>query len=399
MHQTIPPKQGDTRTFEIYEAMGTTTITAEALLVDETAAYWLDISTQPQSTLDPQMLQELAEGFSTIIVPRQRIYFGKESDIDGDGLISVLFSPLVGQRGATAYFSPCDLLDPAVVPYCGDSNQMELIYVSTPDMLEPYMATSQAMLETAAHELQHAIYFYRKYVINNIYEEAENPYITEGLSALAQDLSGYQAGNFFVTMAGLEGIDVISLPNLLDDAISVYVPGMEDGYMRGAGYLLIRYLFDYAGGEQLDAAGTPVDTGGIAWLNSYVDSQQTGLDNALNTSGLTLEKLVDHFWTALAVSNRGDGGTPINDDPKYNYLPTTNDPFTGRQRGCNLFASFHSMQLSGPKTQMFNTADGRLRPGGAEFLMLQPEQGASTVGFRVTIDPAAKAQARLIRID
>lgn len=388
-----PPQKGDIRNFNI----SNTTIKAEAVHVDGVSVFWLDKSTMPLATIAAKDLQDLADGFTKTIVPRERIYFGKESDLDSDGHISVLLSPLVANT-ATAYFSPCDLVDPKLVPLCANGNKMEMLYLSPPSSLKPPYNTASALLETVAHELQHLIYFNRKYLRNNLTTAKENPYITEGLSALAQDLSGYQAGNLYVVMATLKDTGLLSVPNLTTDAIKSYVSGSADGIMRGGGYLLLRYLFDRAGGDEMDKAGLPVDKGGIAWLRQYMDSKDLNDANFTGSTKLKLDELGVQFWTAMAVSNRGTDSAPINTDPRLNFRPTTTDPITKRQRGCDLFASFHGFKLIGPNTQTFTSADGKLRAGGAELLLLPPPMSGDQLTFKVVTPAAAKAVGRLIRL-
>jgi len=387
----VPPKVGDQRSFNVEGQ----TITAEALLVDSAAAYWVDKTTQPQATVDPQMLKDLSHGFGEVVVPRERVYFGQESDLDGDGHIAVLFSPLVSQSGAMAYVSPCDLLDPKTVPTCASSNQAEILYAPPPSDLPSYMGSATAQLELFAHELQHAIYFFRKFVSKNSLAGAENPYLHEGMSDLAADLSGYNLGLIHRFKAGLDGVDSLSVPNLTTDTITSYVPGDGDGLMRGGADLLLRYLFDQAGGDDIDASGTPKDKGGIKWLRSYVDDTELGEKSILGTAGLSLEQLTKQFWTALALSNRGPSYGPLNPDPRYNFLPVAPDPVTGNNRGLNLYATVKSTKLMGPRIQSFTKPDGSLRAGGAELLQLVVN--GKLLRFAVKTKPEAKAMVRVIR--
>lgn len=392
-----PPNKGDKRSFSIRVSGTTHKITAEAIHVDKVATFWIDRTTTPAATIKTAVLTELADGFAKTVVPRERIYFGKESDVDGDGQISVLLSPLVS-KSAVAYVSPCDLVDPKKITGCAVSNHAELIYLSPPNTLTSSYATPKAMLETIAHEFQHAIYFHRKYLLNKSSAPAgENPYVTEALSHLAQDLTGYQAGNFYVLLATLKSIDLVSIPNLADAEISSYVPKPADGVLRGAGYLLLRYLFDQAGGDAMDKSGTPQDKGGIAWLHKLIDQPETGVASILKASSMSYAQLTSRFWTALAVSNRRSGGELVNRDKRYAYLPTTTDPLTQRTRGCDLFLSFHASSLTGPATQDIEKADGKLRPGGGELLTLTPDKG-DQLELQLTTDPRAKAKARLIRV-
>jgi hypothetical protein len=275
---------------------------------------------------------------------------------------------------------------------------MELLYLSPPSSLKPPYNTAAALLETAAHELQHLIYFNRKYLLNNNTSASENPYITEGLSHLAQDLSGYQAGNLYVLWSSLKGVGQLSVPNLGSNEITGYVPA-ADGLMRGGGYLLLRYLFDQAGGDAMDSAGKPLDRGGIAWLRKFSDSKELGTTNYVNSSGLKQETLISQFWTAMALSNRGSSGGALSTDKRYNFLPISSDPLTSRQRGCNLFTRFHSFQLTGPDSATFDRADGSLLAGGAEFLTLSPASGQKTLSFSISTTPEARALARLIRLE
>lgn len=386
-----PPKVGDQRSFKVEGQ----TITAEAVLVDSAAAYWVDRTTQPQASVDPQVLDELSKGFGGVVVPRERVYFGQESDLDGDGHIAVLFSPLVTQSGAMAYVSPCDLLDPTVVPACAGSNQAEILYAPPPSDLPSYMGSSTAQLELFAHELQHAIYFFRKFVSKNSLAGAENPYLHEGMSDLAVDLCGYNLGLIYRYKEGLDEVDSLSVPNLTTDSITSYVPGADDGIMRGGADVLLRYLFDQAGGDDIDAGGTPKDKGGIKWLRSYVDDAELGQKSILGTAGLTVEELTKQFWTALALSNRGPSYGPLNPDPRYNFLPVAPDPVTGNNRGLNLYGTVKSTKLMGPRIQSFTKPDGSLRSGGAELLQLVVN--STLLRFAVKTKPEAKAMVRVIR--
>ncbi len=393
----LPPKVGDKRQFLIGGSSGVTTITAEVARVDGVAAYWLDRTSSPAASIDDALLAALSDGFSKVAVPRLRTYYGKESDLDGDGTISLLFSPLVAES-ALAYFSPCDLVDTQLAPYCGpSSNQMEILYLTPPSSLK-YGVDAPMFLATAAHELQHAIYFWHKYVLQNELGFKENPYVTEGLSALAEDLTGYhQSSTFYLTWTALDGIDQLSVPNSVSNAISAYIPA-ADSVMRGAGYLLFRYLFDRAGGDALDPSGAPVDKGGIAWLHSFVDGKGVDLATLAATQQLKPAELILQFWTALGLSNRGPEGAPINSDPLLNFRPTTTDPLTKQSRGCDLFAKTQQVSLSGPRARILEAADGELRGGGAEYLLVGAEPATAALTFRVETTAEAKAHARLVRL-
>ena len=388
-----PPNVGEMVDFEINANAGLLTISAEILLVSNSLVIALDRDTDPTLELDATKLAEIAVGFEDIVLPRERIFFGQESDVNDDGHVTVLFSPLVYET-ATAYVNPYDLItDPAARPVGVAANDQELIYVTPPQMLDPpSRGTARAIVETLAHEFQHAIYFYRKYQLNDIVGDPESAYITEGLSALAQDLTGYQAGNFFVSLAGLNEIDDVSINDLAASA-GFYFPQPRDGSLRGGAYNMVRYLYDQAGGDvvlpngDIDVANSP----GIAWLRALVDSPALGVQNIETAAGQSLVDVATDWYTAQMVDDRTDAlDQPLNTDPRYNYLPTVPDPLTGRTRGTSMFETFPGPpgppSKTGPLIRDFLEADGVIRPGGAEYLRLTATSGPTT-SFTLAADP------------
>jgi hypothetical protein len=322
------------------------------------------------------------------VLPRERLFFGQESDVDADGHVTVLFSPLVQDLGAIAYVNPYDLItDPEARPPGVAANDQELVYVTPPQLLEPYMATPRALLETLAHEFQHAIYFYRKYLLNALpLDSVESVYVTEGLSALAQDLTGYQAGNFFVTLAALGGVDLVSTNDLVLSGGNYYQA--RDGELRGAAYLLLRYLYDQAGGDavQPDGSFEEATSPGIPWLRAFVDAPLLGRESVEAAAGTTLVEAAADWYTALLVDDRlGAGDVPLNEDPRWNYRPTQVDPLTSRVRGTTLFESFGTAQKTGPLVTDLAQADGAIRAGGVEYFRLAAS-GPGTVTVTFTAD-------------
>ncbi len=376
-----PPNVGEMVDFEINANAGLVTVSAEVLLVSASLVIALDRDTDPSLELDATKLADIAAGFEDIVLPRERIFFGQESDVNDDNHVTVLFSPLVYETGATAYVNPYDLVtDPAARPPGVAANDQELLYVTPPQLLPPHMGTVNGILETLAHEFQHAIYFYRKYQLNDIMGDPESAYITEGLSALAQDITGYQAGNFFVAKAGLDEIDDISINDLVTSPGNYYQD--RDGALRGGAYNLIRYLYDQAGGDvvlpngDIDVPNSP----GVAWLRALVDSPELGAANIEAAAGQPLTDVATDWYTAQMVDDRLDAqDQPLSTEPRYNYLPTVTDPLTGRTRGTTMFESFGGMvDKTGPLIRDFDQADGAIRPGGAEYLRLTTTSSPTT---------------------
>ena len=358
------PEVGEVENFQVSSGFFAVTIEAEVMLVTDTLIIYKDITSEnPLPDVDLKMMEDMAGYFQDLIQPRERFFWGQESDVNGDEHVSMLFTHLVNEYGAYAYVTQCDLMDPDV---CGYGNEQELIYVAimNPD---DHIKTAESFGELVAHEFNHSIYFYRKFINNGADEWDENVYITEGMSALAQDLTGFARGNLFVASAGLSDINEVSLPDLHGGEDHAYEP-TRDGALRGAGYLYLRYLFDQAGGEEMDEAGNLGPSCAASMLAAWMDSPLTGEELIEAMTGLTYEEAGVNWFTALALSNRPGAG-PI--DPVFSYLPVTTDPITDNQRGMDLWGSVLGMfNLTGPAVQDIQGADGTLRSGGVEYLLV-----------------------------
>ena len=386
-----PPEVGEIRELTVPTGTFAETVSARVVAVGDGAVVWEDISEDHPAELDDEFVTEFLTDFDDIILPRARGVFGIESDIDEDGRIALLFSPLTYET-AVAFFSPCDLLPDA----CSATNDGEVLYLTPPNTIpEPYN-TSSAIKEILAHELQHLIHANRAVLRNDLEEGPDNAYMLEGFGALSQDVSGYQAGNFYVTKAGLVDIDSFSFRDILVD-FGRY-DNARNGALRGGAYLFVRWLYDRAGSDEAMPGGTVESRGGPMLLRALMEAPESAAAVLPNVAGSTIEDIVVDFYTTLGASNRDTVGGQAPANPCFRYLPTTSDPITGRQRGANVYASFHGQAMQGPTTQPATEPDGRIIPGGVEYLILEPEEGEPQLSFTVDVDPAALARMRVLRI-
>jgi hypothetical protein len=311
----------------------------------------------------------------------------------------MLFSPLTfqGSGGATAYVFPCDLLEPGAAG-CPYSNEQELIYMSPPDLLNPYMGTATAITETVAHEFQHAIYFWRKYVLNDEVGADESLYVTEGMSAMAQDVSGFQAGNLYVAAAAIEGVDDVSLAGVL--AWPLGYNEQLDGVWRGAAYLFVRFAFEQAGGEAMDEDGNIEDLGGIAFLNDMTDLALFGYDGVEAAAGVPAEELIAGLFTAMLLDDREAGGASLCGEPPLCFADPWTDPITGRQHGITMSYDLAggSWLVRGVPLQQ-GGADGSIRAGGAEYVLITAPEAGGPLGIGASAGETAVLGARLVRIE
>jgi hypothetical protein len=393
-----PPEVGDTLPFRIDGGAGIVEIDGEVLSVTEELVIVFDRTTTPDLAIDADILAEVAQNFADIVLPRERIYFGGESDVNGDGRVTMLFSPLTfeGTGGATAYVFPCDLLAPGAAG-CPYSNAQEIIYLSPPDLLSPYMGTANAITETVAHEFQHAIYFWRKYVLNDAVTQSESLYVTEGLSAMAQDASGFQAGNLYVAAAAIEGVDDVSLAGVL--AFPMGYNEQLDGVWRGAAYLLVRWAFERAGGDAMDGDGNVTDLGGITFLNELTDLPFFGYDGIEAASGAAAEELIAGLFTAMLLDDREAGGESLCADPALCFADPWTDPITGRQHGITMSYDLAggSWPVRGVPLQQ-GGADGSIRSGGAEYVLIAAPAGGGALAIGASAEGSAELAARLVRL-
>lgn len=386
-----PPEAGDEREFVVPTDFFSERIDARVLAVGTGAVVWADITDDHPAELESEFVEEFLADFDAIILPRLRSIFGIESDIDDNGRIHIVFSPLTYET-AVAFFSPCDLTPTD----CEISNEAELLYLTPPNAIDPPYNTPNAIKEILAHELQHLIHFNRSALLNDLNETIDNAYVHEGLGALAQDVSGYQAGNFYVTKAGLEEIDVFSLRDILPDRGSY--DRDRDGALRGGAYLFTRWLYDRAGGDEAMPDGSVENRGGPALIRALMEAPESAATALPELTGSSTEELAMDFYTAVGVSNRDvvEDSAPTN--PCFQYLETVSDPITDRQRGANLFASFHGQAMEGPATQLADSPDGSLLAGGVDLLVLEAEEGETETGFSIDVHPDAQARLRIVRI-
>lgn len=394
-----PPTVGDRRSFQISDAAGNVqTIEAECIAVGNDIAAWMDRTTAGGEDPPAGTLADVMTGFDDIVLPRHRIFFGEEPDICGDGVVNLLWSPIVADVGATAYFSPCDMFESTALPLgCDASNEQEVLYATPPSLLPGYMASANAILDLLAHESQHLIYFHRKVMLAGT-PGSENAYILEGWAELGEDLSGYGTALFFIAREGLENTDQVGAYEFLRAGGSYSTS--RDGLLRGVSYLWTRYLFDRMGGERAESDGSITDLGGVTWSRAIIDLGREGTQAIEVACGEDIEELIFDWWTALFLTGRvGADGEPLPVEARFTYLPQYDDPLTGAPRGFDPYADFRGMfSLEGPVVVTPASADGRIPATGNEMILLDPDGTSPVLSVRVTADAAAALRVRVVRL-
>lgn len=381
-------KVGTTKTLHAWTPSGYTDIEVKAVAAGDKAVVWADITPAHPATLDASFATQFLSDFEQTILPRSRSVFGVESDLDGDGHIALVFTPLTRQT-SVAFFAGCDLVK---WDDCPVTNAGEYLWLSPPNAIDPPYNTPNAIKEILSHELAHLIHFNRKVLRNHLTSWLDSGYMDEGVGGFAQDAIGPQAGNLYVAMAGLQGISDFSLADTLVDG--THYDKSRDGALRGGSYLFVRWLYDRAGGDIALSDGAIAGRGGPALLRALLDAPTSVAKALPTTTHSSLADLGMDFYTALAMSNREEAGGVAPASSCFAYRPTQVDPITGKQRGANLFARFHGSQM--PGVAMTDARSGTLRLGGATFITLSPTAGQLPLTVRV--DPTAAPRVRVARI-
>ena len=153
--------------------------------------------------------------------------FGMPSDVDGDGRIALLYTPLVDDIGLGGFQDPTSVLAEA---FGGSGNLTDLLFLSPTQPAASYRSL-------LVHEFQHLINFHQHVLVRA--GESEATWLDEGLSHLAEDLvDGFVSGG-----------NNDNVRDFLLDPGSVGLTAQDrvSSAERGAAYLFVRSLVDRFG--------------------------------------------------------------------------------------------------------------------------------------------------------
>lgn len=258
-HRRVPPLEGSERTFKVCASRACEAhvdVIASAAYVGTHTAIYLDTSV-PGGGYSAAEIDSLGQLFDSQLYPIDTTAFGRESDIDNNGVVAILLSDQVnalspdcamnGQM-VPGYFSGEDLLAGP------NSNGGEVFFAIVPDPAVP-LCFSKANVQrftgpTLVHEFQHMISYNRHVLLSG--GAAEDTWLNEGLSLLAEELAGRQvASGFCINGNCLNQYAAANLRNAaqyLQSPVSTYLvePGNSAGTLaeRGANWLFVRWLAD-----------------------------------------------------------------------------------------------------------------------------------------------------------
>ncbi len=256
--------------------------------------------------------------FEDRIYPVDTRVFGAASDVDGNGKLTIFFTHELGVHlnggWLIGYFGNNDLLRARDGSGdCGGtgSNHADMLYMNdiANGQANGFAAADLAASvfpATLAHELQHLINLNQRCLLRAC-GEPESTWVNEGLSKVAEDLTGFgwnggqgrwEGAQYLARASGeLQGYDGRSLTQWEGDPIGNYQ----------AAHSFMRYFTDRAGGSF---------AGNLA--------QQQGLEHTL---AMPLPRALAEWATALLFSN--EANSPL---PAFSYSGTGWSPFHARLR-------------------------------------------------------------------
>jgi len=310
---TAAPPLGDLKSFKTCSNLACTsftTVMATARFIGQHAAIYMDNDVPQNDPLRDSDLAELGTAFDTHHYPIDTTAFGRESDIDANGVILILMTDAVNSLTpdctdgrVIGYFFGGDLLTGS------NSNRTEIFYT-----LVPSPATSKCeevtrtkalnnLKPTLIHEFQHILSFNQHVLIRS--GTSEETWLNEALSHFAEELGGRLVPNAECVAAGFPSCRSQYTSGNIIDAHD-YLKNPEAHYMvfpssqgtlqeRGAVWLFLRWALDHYAADTILATAT---------TRSLAATTLTGLANLSAVTGADFSEMVPR-WLLSAYLDDG----------------------------------------------------------------------------------------------
>ncbi len=288
-------------TIDVFE-----TVTAEAVYVGRHAAIFQDIGV-PAGGFTEDDFQVLGSMFDEQLYEVATQAFGSESDIDTNGLLLVLLTPVVNgltpksqcsSSFITGFFFPLDLSTSAVRDE--RSNQAEIFYAVVPDPNGTVTCDfSKDVIQrtvpvTFVHEIQHMISFHQHVLLRGGHTEIL--WLNEGMSHLSEELAALR----FRVLGDQPNFSRFAVGNLLNAfqylenpgaAFALASEGSGTLIERGSAWLFLRWLIDRHGDHI---------------TRRLSETNLTGVANVEAATGVAISKLLAEWFLANYVSDLPD---------------------------------------------------------------------------------------------
>ena len=318
---SVPPTVGSKRTFDVCATTTCDTFvssTATAKVVDQRVAIYLDDAAPAGYTQSD--LDFVGTLFDNYLYPIDTTAYGRESDLDNNGVVIVLLtqrvnelSPNCNSTGSVVlgFFFGLDLL-----PTQPHSNDGEVFYGVVPGTVTPGCTISktfatQQLPPVFIHEFQHMISFNQHVLIRG--GQTEDTWLNEGLSHFAEELGGRLVPDAECPAAAscadqFIGGNIDDAYRYLNDTESSFLiePGSSTGTLaeRGANWLFVRWLADHFSTTQPAATDLTRKLDQTSLIGSANVASATGEDFSTLISQWQLANYLDDLPNFTPASNR-----------------------------------------------------------------------------------------------
>jgi len=196
-----PPALGDVKSFQVCRNSNCdppfVTVTATAQHVGAKVAIFVDNSSTLTQKYSSTELQNVGNLFDNFLYPIDTTNFGRESDIDGNGVVYILLTPQVNRLSGNCNSSQSVILgfffSADLEPGDQGSNAAEIFYSIVPDPTNTACTISKSFAldilpPTFIHEFQHMISYGQHALLRH--GSSEDNWLNEGLSHYAEELGG-----------------------------------------------------------------------------------------------------------------------------------------------------------------------------------------------------------------
>jgi hypothetical protein len=404
----LPPVVGAKRAFDVCATTACdsfVTSNATARVVGQRVAIFVDDSTPNAYTQTD--LNNVGQLFDSHLYPIDTTAFGRESDLDNNGVVIVLLTPEVNRLSPTCqttqsvilgYFFGLDLL-----PNQSHSNGGEIFYGVVPGTVShgcsvPEADAIQSLPPVFIHEFQHMISFNQHVLVRG--GQAEDIWLNEGLSHFAEELGGENVPDAFCMPAFTNcesqfgGGDISNAYGYLNDTESSFLiePGKSSGTLeeRGANWLFVRWLGDHF------AATEPQAT---ELTRALLQTNRTGAANVSAVTGEDFSTLVSQWQLANYLTNL-PGFTPSSDRLQYKSLNLRSIFLANFQQG--VFSKPYPLTPDSTRTGTYDRS-GVLRGGSGRHVRIIQPASSGEVSFVLrngssTVATSAKPRVALARV-
>jgi len=295
----------DTTSGSLIDPANFTKVQAELRYTGQHCLIYADVDTMATGNLTWSDLRNFADTFDNEIHASNTTYFGTESDVDANGKVIILVTPVVNHLTAPGsgsfiggFFLPVDLYAVGGGIPSGTTNHAEMFYVLAADTDWDSRFTpafvAEENLRTIVHEYQHLISFsYRLFHFG--INAAQQTWLEEGMAHMAEDLLAHYSGD-----ASFNNSNVLRANSYLSDPGSWSLEWDKSPVQqRGGIYLFLRLLGD--------RFGTGI-------YKQILQSDCLGRACVEKVTGESFYNSVGEFLAALYLSGRG-----ITTDPRYNF--------------------------------------------------------------------------------